>query len=145
MRVALGVVLAASAALSGFSRLPVPAGWEPAFAAGGISGLLGGAFNTGGPPVLVYAVSQRWPKVETHATIQLHSLLSGLVIVGLHAGTGLSSGATLAGAALALPALAAGTAAGWAVHRRVGEERFRALLRLALLAAGVALFLPPAR
>lgn len=145
VRAALGVVLAASALLLGGRRPPPRAGGVPALAAGAVSGMLGGAFNTGGPPVLLYAASRGWEKAEIHATIQLYSLLSGSLIASLHAAAGLTSPRVALLALGALPPLAAGALAGWAVHRRVSEERFRALLRAALLVAGLALLLPPSR
>lgn len=145
-RAALGAALAASAlALLRTGRLPVPPGWEAALAAGGLAGVLGGAFNTAGPPVILHAASQGWPKRETHAALQLFFLLSGLAIAGLHAAAGLTSRGVLLAAAVALPALALGSLAGWAVHRRVSEERFRRLVQVTLLASGVALLLSARR
>jgi uncharacterized membrane protein YfcA len=145
-RAALGLALVLSSlALLRSRRLPIPPGWEPAFAVGGLAGLLGGAFNASGPPVMIHAASQPWEKSDAHAVLQLYFLVSNVGIVALHAASGLTTGAVALLAASALPALAAGSAAGWAVHRRVSEERFRRLVQLALLAAGAALLLAQAR
>jgi uncharacterized membrane protein YfcA len=106
-----------------------------------VAGLLGGAFNFSGPPVILYAASRPWTKEETHATLQLYFLASNVVIVTGQALSGLTTAPIVLAAAAALPALAAGAVAGWALHRRVGEERFRRLVQLALVAAGVTLLL----
>jgi uncharacterized membrane protein YfcA len=71
--------------------------------------------------------------------------LSGLTIVALHGAGGITSRGVLLTALCCLPFLAAGSMAGWAVHRRVDEQRYRLLLRLSLLAAGVALLVAAAR
>jgi uncharacterized membrane protein YfcA len=44
-----------------------------------VGGVLAGAFNVGGPPVVVYAYSMRWSKVETVAILQTVFLSGGLV------------------------------------------------------------------
>lgn len=140
--------LALGAALIGFGlllqrwrRLSVGAGSGPALATGMVAGLLGGAFNFSGPPVILYAASRPWTKEETHATLQLYFLASNVVIVTGQALSGLTTGPVVFAAAAALPALAAGAVAGWALHRRVGEDRFRRLVQLALVGAGVTLLL----
>lgn len=139
-RGALGAALVVSSlCLLRFGRLPLGTGKWPAAAFGAFSGLLGGAFNASGPPAVLYAASQSWDKAETRAALQLYFLLSGLVVVALHAFSGLTDRSVLLTAAAALPLLAAGSFAGHAVHRRVSEERFRTLVRVLLLAAGIAL------
>ena len=141
-RMALGAVIVVSSVVLLWSdRFPIPGGWRAAFTAGGLSGLLGGAFNTSGPPVMLYAAAQNWSKEETHAALQLYFLVSGLGIAGLHAVAGLTDRRVLLSLIAALPALALGSYAGWRVHRRVSEGRFRRLVQVALLAAGLALLI----
>ncbi len=142
----LGALLVAtSAALLWERRLKVAAGAGPALATGVFAGLLGGAFNTNGPVVTLYAAARGWEKRETHAALQLYFLVSGTAVVALHGAGGITSRAVLDAALAALPFLAAGSLAGWAVHRRVGEGRYRLLLRVSLLAAGAALVVSAVR
>jgi hypothetical protein len=138
-RVALGAALVASGLLLQRCRLPAGGGVGPALGTGAVAGLLGGAFNFSGPPVILYAASRPWAKEETHATLQLYFLASNVAIVAGQALSGLTTAPVVRAAATALPALAAGALAGWAVHRRVGEESFRRVLQLALVAAGLVL------
>ena len=136
----LGAALVATSAALLRERRPTPGGGRgAALAAGALAGLLGGAFNMNGPVVTLYASARGWGKRETHAALQLYFLASGLAIAALHGVAGITSGPVLLASVAALPFLAAGSFAGWKVHLRVGEGRYRVLLRVSLLAAGVAL------
>lgn len=139
-RALLGAVLiAASAALLGTRGLRIGPGAWPALAAGAFAGLLGGAFNANGPVAALYAAARGWEKRETHAALQLYFLASGIAVAALHGAAGITDRRVLLAAASALPALALGSLAGWAVHRRVSEDRYRRLLLLTLLGAGAVL------
>jgi len=116
-----------------------------ALAVGAIAGLIGGAFTTNGPVIALYAAGRGWGKRETHAAMQLYFFVSGIAIVALHGAGGITSRRVLLTALYSLPFLGAGSLAGWAVHRRVDEGRYRLLLRLSLLAAGAALLVTAAR
>lgn len=146
----LGATLVAiSVALLGARRPGAGAerdsGRGPALAAGALAGLIGGAFNANGPVIALYAAGRGWGKRETHAALQLYFFASGLAIVALHGAGGITSRPVLFAALFSLPFLAAGSLAGWAVHHRVDEGRYRLLLRLSLLAAGAALLVAAAR
>jgi uncharacterized membrane protein YfcA len=146
----LGATLVAISAALLIRRRPSagPAGGSPggsALAAGALAGLIGGAFNANGPVIALYAAGRGWGKAATHAAMQLYFFVSGLAIVALHGAGGITSRQVLLTALFCLPFLGAGSLAGWVVHRRVDEERYRLLLRLSLLAAGAALLLSAAR
>ena len=51
-------------------------------------GVLAGAFNVGGPPVVAFAYSMRWSKIETVAILQTVFITGGLVrnVLMIHAG-----------------------------------------------------------
>lgn len=142
----LGAALvAASGALLRAHRLTIRPGNGSAVAAGALAGILGGAFNANGPVVALYAAAMGWEKRETHAALQLYFLASGLWVAALHGAVGITGRQVLIAAVLALPFLAAGSFAGWAVNRRIQEERYRRVLLVSLLAAGVALLAVSAR
>ncbi|NOX99061.1 MAG: sulfite exporter TauE/SafE family protein [Verrucomicrobia bacterium] len=46
-------------------------------------GVIGGAFNVGGPPIVAYAYSQNWSKTQIVATLQSVFLIAGLFRNGL--------------------------------------------------------------
>ena len=64
-----------------FSRLPVPGNSGSLF--GFVGGILAGAFNVGGPPVVVFAYSMKWSKVETVAILQTVFICGGIVRNGI--------------------------------------------------------------
>ncbi len=51
-------------------------------------GILAGAFNVGGPPIVVYVYSRNWTKVETVAILQSAFISGGITRNLLMAGTG---------------------------------------------------------
>lgn len=63
--------------------LSVKAGGGLAWVAGLLSGLLAGVIGMGGPPVVLYALSQGWPKGQTRAYIWALVLLSLPFQIGL--------------------------------------------------------------
>ena len=82
----LGVVIAGYAlyALLGLKmpRLEKPV-W--AYLAGLFGGLLGGAYNTSGPPVIVYADCRRWPPDVFKGNLQGYFIIVSLAVVASHA------------------------------------------------------------
>jgi len=104
---------------------------------GAASGFLGGAMNVAGPPAVVYTASQGWTKEETHVTMQFYFILAGAMIVAGHAVSGLTTAATLRQYGVLLPACLAGCGAGYALHRKIGQETYRRLVYLLLLALGI--------
>src|SRR5690606_39976003 len=57
------------------------------FPIGVSSGVLGGAFNMGGPPCVAYLYSRPWPKEEVVALLQVVFIISSalrLALFGMH-------------------------------------------------------------
>jgi uncharacterized membrane protein YfcA len=139
---ALGVVISLYAlyALFGF-RLPRPNGRPWAWGVGFLAGLLGGAYNTSGPPLIVYGQAQEWPPDEFKANLQtLFIFNDGLVIAGhllAHNITGVVARAYL----IALPALVGGFLIGGRLDRFLNPDRFRMLVLVLLLVLGLRLVL----
>ena len=81
----LGVVITGYAvyALLGLNmpRLQQPI-W--AYLAGLFGGLLGGAYNTSGPPVILYADCRRWPPDEFKSNLQGYFVVSSVAVVASH-------------------------------------------------------------
>ncbi len=134
----LGVVLIVYSLRALFvKRRPPGMGRQAAVLLGIVSGFLGGAINTGGPPAVIYITAQPWSKREIHATLQFYFILVGGLIVLGHALTGLTTAATLRMYGVLLPASLAGCAAGYALHRKVGQEAYHRLVYSLLLALGI--------
>jgi uncharacterized membrane protein YfcA len=120
-------------------RLPELHGSGWAFGAGALAGLLGGAYNVSGPPVIVYGHCRRWSPAEFRGNLQAFFLLGdALVIVG-HGIVGNLTPVVWRHYAYALPAIGLGVIIGLALERHVGPVAFRRLALIVLIALGVRL------
>jgi len=138
----LGLVLI-SFSLFSLSRLVLPTVTDRRWGllAGFLAGCLGGAYNTPGPPLIVYGSLRRWPRDEFRSVLQAVFLLSsGLVILG-HALAGHFSPAILRSYLIGLPALLLGVLLGILVDQRLPEARFRQLVAVLILVLGFSMLL----
>jgi uncharacterized membrane protein YfcA len=110
-----------------------------AYGAGWLAGVLGGAYNVTGPPVIVYGHCRRWSPAEFKANLQAFFILADVLIIAGHAAAGNLTRAVWESYLFALPAIALGVAAGLALERRVRPEAFRRAALLLLIVLGVGL------
>ena len=105
----LGLVIVAYA-LYALLELRPPELSHPAwgFAFGLLAGMLGGAYNTSGPPVVVYGNSRRWLPVEFKSNLQGFFFLNSVLVVSGHALSHNFTQAVVQNYLTALPALALG-------------------------------------
>lgn len=109
--------------------------------AGFIGGILGGAFNTSGPPVVAYVGSKPWAPREIRATLLSYFLLMSVFQVSLYIYSGLLSADTAKTTLpLALP-LALGAVGGDWLSKRLSPARFRLLIRIGLGTLGAVMLL----
>ena len=136
----LGAVLVAHATWSLWGRPPadepsVSRKWGPL--AGFLGGILSGAFNTSGPPVIIYGTERGWVKDRFRATLQGYFLLTTVLSTTGYVTTGIITAESLKQNAMLLPALILGAWAGQRASRFVNPETFRKLVLWALLGMGV--------
>lgn len=105
------------------------------------SGVLGGMFGTGGPPVIVLLRTYRLDKGAFRATLLWYFLLMSLIRGGTYAWTGLLSTDVFLAAAWLLPGSVIGIMLGMAVHRRVSERRFAQAVSVLLVILGALLLI----
>jgi uncharacterized membrane protein YfcA len=134
----LGALLAGYG-LYALSGKPLPTlqntGWG--WAAGLLAGALGGAYNTSGPPVILYGHARGWPPETFKANLQAFFLASSSLVFAAHLVAGDIGAATWVQAAAATPALALGL---WSGHRAAAflpPERFRKIVLVALVLLGL--------
>jgi uncharacterized membrane protein YfcA len=123
--------------------------WTPRFAGrdsravdlgvGLLSGALGGAFNTGGPPLIAHLYRRPDSPDALRATLQTLFVAIGSTRLVTAASQGLFTREVLIDAAAAVPAVGAGLLLGLALGRRVSAARFRRASWAALGALGVVL------
>jgi uncharacterized membrane protein YfcA len=109
------------------------------YPAGFLAGCLGGAYNTPGPPVIVYGTLRKWPKDEFRAVLQALFFVNAVLVVASHAVTGHLTAQVLVFYLYALPALAAGILIGSRVDTKVDRDRFRTLVTVMILVLGLSL------
>ena len=110
-----------------------------AWAVGWTAGVLGGAYNTNGPPVVAYGMLKGWPPERFRATLQGYFLPTGAAILAGHGLAGLWTGEVLRGYLYALPAIVLGVALGGLLHRKLPHALFAKLVYIALAAMGALL------
>lgn len=98
-----------------------------------ISGVLGGAYNTNGPVVVMYAALRRWPPDSFRATLNGYFFLTGIFIVAGHGVAGLWTAEVGRLYLFALPVMAAAYAIGFFIHKRIPAEKFSAAVYVLLL------------
>jgi len=138
----LGLIIAGYAiyALSGFHlpKLNHPL-WAWIF--GFLGGLLGGAYNTSGPPAVVYGNCRSWTPHEFKSNLAGYFLIGSCVVVATHWASGNFTLIVWQNFWLTLPALLIGFFLGQFMDRWVGPELFRRIVLVMLVLLGVRLML----
>ena len=107
---------------------------------GVISGSLGAAFSTNGPPVILHVAAHReWDADRQKVTLTLFFLISSLVTATAHGLGGLITREVLQWLLWSAPFLAAGTLAGIHLYRRLGERNYKQITFVLILATGLIL------
>lgn len=137
----LGLLLVGYGAYN-LSRPTLPAlrseAWAYPF--GFVAGVLGSAYNTSGPPVVIYGAMRRWPPDLFRATLQGFFLVSNVIVIAGHSLAGLWTQELLLLTLLSLPVLLSAIAAGAVVNRRIPAAQFTRVVNGLLVLVG-ALFL----
>ena len=138
----LGVVLLLYTAYSLFQpevRVRLPA-WT-IWAAGFLGGVLGGAYNTSGPPVILYAHVSGWPRDEFRSTLQGFFLLTATVTVSSHFVAGNVTTQVAQLYAVGLTALLMGVVLAVRVDRQFNARVFHLVVTSLLIVMGASLLL----
>ena len=136
----MGLILIAYALYSFWRPLvkrPLHGGW--AYPAGFLAGALGGAYNTPGPPVVVYGALRNWPKDAFRAMTHSVFFVNGILVVGTHIVAGRVNGDVLTALMTAVPALLLGILLATRVDHRLNRERFRILVTVMILVLGLSM------
>jgi uncharacterized protein len=136
----LGVVLIAYALYGAWKPRTAPLRSDLwAYPAGFLAGFLGGAFNTPGPPVIIYGNLKQWPRDLFRSTLQALFLFSSSLVIVSHVAAGNLTRALLPTYLPLAPALLLGVWVGSLVDRRLNQQRFRTLVIVLLFVTGVLL------
>ena len=103
---------------------------------GFLAGLLGGAYNISGPPVIIYANSRGWSPHEFKANLQIFFLLIDVITITSHALSGNITAFVWQNYLLILPAIVVGMLAGFFLDRFRNPLLVRKIVLLMLIVLG---------
>ncbi len=141
--VLLGVLVLGYVAYALLSpRLPEIKGQGWAYLFGLFGGLLSGAYNTGGPPVVIYGDLRRWEPGEFKSNLQGYFMFNSLMVAGFHALAGSYHPPFWGFFWVALPAAGLAMLAGFSLDRYINPAVFRRIVLALLVVLGIRLLLP---
>ena len=106
---------------------------------GSIGGFLGGAFNTAGPPVIIYANTKDWTPQEFKSNLQGYALITGIFTVVSHWLNGNLTPEVRHGFVVSIPAAVLAVIAAVSLDRFINKEIFRTAVLVVLLGLGIKL------
>lgn len=110
-----------------------------AYVFGGVSGLLTGAYNTGGPPVVIYGNCNRWTMQTFKGNLSGFFLINSLVVAIAHSLRGSYTPELWRLFLWSLPAFAIGLLTGLFWSKSMKPKTFRQIVLLVLMLSGVRL------
>ncbi len=140
MTAVLGFVVLAFAAYSLWAPRTITLNTDRwAFVFGFAAGILGGAYNTNGPPIVMYGTFRRWTPDQFRATLQGFFIFSGSAILISHGAAGLWTRTVFINYLAALPVVLAIVFVGGRFAGRFDANHFRRYVYILLLILGASL------
>ena len=108
-----------------------------AFVFGFLSGILGGACNASGPPVIIYSALRRWPPQSIRATLQGYFFPLGIFIIAGHGLAGLWTEAVMLYYGISMPIAVLAIYIGGRLHRIIPAAKFENSIYVMLIIIGL--------
>ncbi len=112
-----------------------------AFVFGFVGGVLGGAFNTSGPAVVIYSVLRKWNPKTIRATLQGVFLPTGIFIAIGHGIAGLWTKHVVINFLVSLPLIINAVIIGGFLNKKFKKDRFTKYIYILLILIGTLLVL----
>lgn len=112
-----------------------------AFVTGLIAGILGGAYNTNGPPVVIYGILRRWDPEKFRATLQGYFLPTGLAILITHGLAGMWTTQVVRLYGYSIPIIIGAVLLGEKVNLLIPQGKFDKIIYGFLVVIGVFLII----
>jgi uncharacterized membrane protein YfcA len=106
-----------------------------------LAGVLGGAYSTSGPPVVIYGTLRRWSPASFRATMQFYFFFTYLATVASHGVARLLTPLVFELFLWTLPGIGVGIYLGSKIHQMIPARVFHRLLYTLLVIIGVLLWL----
>jgi len=139
LKISLGSMLIAYAlfALSGRYAPTRPVSDRWGLVAGLAGGVLGGAFSTSGPPVVVYTTAKQWDKDGIKSSLAAFFTVGSMLQMALFTSFGLITWKTLRLNLILAPMVLIGLFIGTWIYDRIDHARFQQVVLLLLLILGL--------
>ena len=108
-----------------------------AYLTGIIAGVLGGAYNANGPPVVIYGMLRRWDTEKFRATLQGYFLPTGAAILISHGLAGLWTTQVVHLYLYCLPVIIGATLIGGKVNQMIPQGKFDKIIYGFLVVIGI--------
>ncbi len=139
----LGVILVGYSLYSLFApKIPQVKNPNWGYAFGFASGLLHGAYNTGGPPYAIYCTTQNWSPPQFKCNMQVLLMVNSASVVIAHLVAGHVTPVVLQNYLIALPMILLATMTGFFLDRYINEQAFKRIVLIVLLVIGVKMLIP---
>lgn len=119
--------------------LPALAHHAWAYGFGFTGGVLSGAYNTSGPPVIIYGTCHRWDPAQFKSNLQGYFLLNSVVTLTAHTLGGSFTPVVWESYLWALPGIGLGLVVGFSLDGRLDPHRFRQVVLVLLIILGARL------
>lgn len=106
---------------------------------GFVSGVFGGAYNTSGPPVVLYGTLRNWNSEQFRATIQLYSLCTNIFAIAGYYIAGALTADVIVYYGWSLPIVAVTIWLGGKIHQKIPSEKYVIYVKLLLLVLAIRL------
>ncbi|NOQ26072.1 MAG: TSUP family transporter [Bacteroidales bacterium] len=103
---------------------------------GFIAGILGGAYNTNGPPIVIYSSLKKWNPQNFRATLQGYFFTTGILLVISHGIAGNYTSQVLTYFAYCLPVVLLAVIIGAKVNKKIPIIRFHKYIYMILIFLG---------
>ncbi len=112
-----------------------------AYLTGLIAGILGGAYNTNGPPVVIYGMLRRWDSEKFRATLQGYFLPTGAAILISHGIAGMWTPQVVQLYLVSIPVIVSAVLIGGKVNQLIPQGKFDRIIYSFLVVIGVLLII----
>lgn len=142
MEIAVGLIIASIAAYNLFKpELFKITTYKSAPIFGLIGGILGGAFNTSGPPAVMYGAMRSWSPDVFVGTIQAYFIPTDLAIISAHKASGLLNNTVFTYYLWCLPLLILAIIIGNQLKKRIPVEKFKNAVFVLIFISGFMLII----
>jgi uncharacterized membrane protein YfcA len=134
----LGILITAYA-IYALLKLRLPEIKDPrwAYGFGFAGGVLSGAYNTGGPPVVIYGTCRGWSPAEFRSNLQGYFILNSIIVIISHALAQHYTPFVWQNFLIALPAALLGLLTGISLDKYINPALFRRLVLVMLVILGL--------